>query len=231
MASIKDAIEETIGETAALKKFLLYAIPIYITYWLFSIGNMSWCFTVGFFTILMLLTIFEKAFHNIRNEKNYILEPLNIFSYIYSSTKVLFAFGPMFGICYWIGIKLVSLEIPIPLPNIQLIYTIIVWTLLGSIVITSLLNYAKTEKVKDAYDIVLISNTCIDILLAAVFYIPQAAIVNILFLGIFAYVFGILWYLTNPVFIFLCCITLAFNMVVAGHYFAQFDYENFAQKD
>ena len=107
----------------------------------------------------------------------------------------------------------------------QLIYAIIVWLIIGSIVVTSLILYAKTQKIKDAYDFALISNTCIDILVAIIFFIPQLLLVNGIIVGIIAYLFGVFFTLENPVFIFLCCMALAINVAITGNYFAQIDYE------
>ena len=231
MASIKDSIEEIMNEDRSLIKLLVYAIPIYFTYFLFSIGNVGLGYLVGFLVVIMLLTIFTKAFYNVRCENNLVLPDLNIFSYIFSSTKTLFAICPIFLVCFWITKILLRIEIPIPLDNIQLIYSIIVYAIMTSIVLTSMINYAKTENIKDAYNLKVISDTCIDILIAFVIYLPQLIVVNALVLGVIAYLFGILWYLLNPIFIFLCSIAVVFDVAVTGHYLAQIDYENFTRED
>lgn len=231
MASIKDAMDEAITDKYAFIKYFIYAIPVFICYQLFSIGNMGWFYFLGFFTVLMLVTILIQSIHNVRNGNNYVLPTFNIFSFGLSAFKALFAIVPVTGIGIWLGKILVGIQIPIPLDNIQLIYSIIVWFILGSIMITSLILYAKTEHIKDAYNLVLISNTCIDILIAILFFIPQLILVNAIIVGVIAYVFAVFWNLGNPVFIYICCMALVMNIVIMGNYFAQIDYEIVARDE
>ena len=225
MASIKDAVEESITDDFAFIKYILYAIPIFICYMLFSQGNMGWFYFLGFFTLLMLITILIQCIYNVRNGQNYVLPTFNIITFIVSAFKAIFAVGPILGLGFWLGSLIASIKIPIPLPNIQLIYAIIVWLIVGSIIVTSLILYSKTQKIKDAYNIALISNTCIDILIAILFFIPQLALVNGLIFGTIAYLFAVFLSLENPIFIYICCMALAINVAITGNYFAQIDYE------
>ena len=225
MASIKDAVEESITDDFAFIKYFLYAIPIFICYMLFSQGNMGWFYFLGFFTLLMLITILIQCIYNVRNGQNYVLPTFNIITFIVSAFKAIFAVGPILGLGLWLGSLIASIKIPIPLPNIQLIYAIIVWLIVGSIIVTSLILYSKTQKIKDAYNIALISNTCIDILIAILFFIPQLALVNGLIFGTIAYLFAVFLSLENPIFIYICCMALAINVAITGNYFAQIDYE------
>ncbi len=225
MASIKDAVEEAINDDFAFVKYFLYAIPVFICYMLFSQGNMGWFYFLGAFTVLMLISILITCIYNVRNGQNYVLPTFNIITFCITAFKAIFAIGPILGLGLWIGNMLVAIKIPIPVPNIQLIYAIIVWLILGSIIITSLILYSKTQHLKDAYNLVLISNTCMDILVAIIFFIPQLLLVNGLFIGIIAYLFAVFLSLENPIFIFLCSMALAINVAITGNYLAQIDYE------
>ena len=225
MASIKDAVEESITDDFSFIKYILYAIPVFICYLLFKQGNMGWFYFLGVLTLIMLITILIQCIYNVRNGHNHVLPTFNIFTFGVSAFKAIFAVGPLIGLSLWLGSLITSIQIPIPIPNMQLIYAIIVWLIIGSIVVTSLILYAKTQKIKDAYDFALISNTCIDILIAIIFYIPQLILVNGIIVGIIAYLFGVFFTLENPVFIFLCCMALVINVAITGNYFAQIDYE------
>ena len=225
MASIKDAVEESLSDNLAFVKYFLYAIPVFICYLLFKQGNMGWFYFLGFFTLLMLITILIKCTNNVRNGQDYVLPTFNIIDFCVSAFKALFAAGPVLGISYWIGSMIAAIKIPIPLANIQIIYAVIVWLIIGSIAITSLILYAKNEKIFDAYNFTLISNICIDVLVAILFYIPQLLLVNALIVGTIAYLFGVFFNLENPVFIYLCCMSLIMNLAITGNYFAQIDYE------
>lgn len=225
MASIKDALEESLSDNLAFVKYFLFAIPVFICYQLFSRGNMGMFYFLGFFTLLMLVSILIQCINNVRNGKNYVLPTFNIIDFGVTAFKALFAAGPVIGLSLWLGSLIASIKIPIPLPNIQLIYAIIVWLIIGSIMVTSLILYAKTQHIKDAYNLPLISNTCIDILVAIIFYIPQLILVNALIVGVIAYLFAIFFNLENPIFIYLCCMALIMNIAITGNYFAQIDYE------
>ncbi len=225
MASIKDAVEESISDDYAIVKYFLFAIPVFICYLLFAQGNMGLFYFLGFLTGLMLISILISCINNVRNGQNYVLPTFNIFKFGVTAFKALFAVGPILGIGLFLGNLIARIQIPIPLANIQLIYAIIVWLIIGSIIVTSLIIYAKTEHIKDAYNFGLISNTCIDILVAIIFYLPQLILVDVIIVGAAAYIFAITVGLNNPVFIYLCCMALIMNISVTGNYFAQLDYE------
>ena len=231
MASIKDAIEESISEQFVFVKYFIYAIPVFISYILFSKGNMGMFFVFAPLTFLMLATILIKTINNVCNEKNNILPTYNIFEFAWSAIKAVFAICPIFALCIWAGIMLTGIEIPVAIPNIQLIYTITIWLIFGSIMLTSLIIYARKEQIIDAYNFLIISNSCIDILIAMIFFIPQLLIVNGLILGTIAYLFWIFFTLENPIFIFICSMGLVINIVATGHYLAQMDYENIAKEN
>lgn len=225
MASIKDALEESITDNMAFVKYFLFAIPVFISYELFAKGNMGMFCFVGFITVLILLGLLVECIHNVRNGNNHVLPTFNIFVFGYTVLKTVVAVAPILSIGLIAGKLLTNIQIPIAVPNVQLIYAIIVWLIIGSIVVSSLIIFAKTKKVKDAYNLKLISDTCIDILVAIIFFLPQLVLLNGLILGAIAYLFAIFWELNCGLFIFICCMALVQNIVITGNYFAQIDYE------
>ena len=192
---------------------------------------MDWFWFVGVLTAWMLLSIVIKVFHNVRTMQNHTLPSFNPIELPFTAFKALFSVVPFWILFYSIGNKLMQIQIPIPLTNIQLIYSVIVWLLIGSIMITSLMSYAKDEKIKDAYNLVRISNSCIDILLSLIFFIPQIILVNGIILGIVVYLFSIFWNLDNFVFSYICSIALVINTVVIANYLAQLEYENITRNE
>ncbi len=231
MASIKDALEESITDDKAFIKYLLFAIPVFISYELFTKGNMGMFCFVGFLTAIILLGLLVECIHNVRNGNNHVLPTFNIFTFGYTILKTVISVAPMLGIGLFVGKILTGIQIPIPVPNVQLVYTIIVWLIIGAIVISSLIIFAKTQKVKDAYNLKLISDTCIDILVAIIFFIPQLILLNGLILGAVAYLFTIFWEINCALFVFICCIALVQNIVITGNYLAQIDYEIIARDE
>lgn len=232
MASIIDAIEETLHDEHSLAKFIIYAIPVLGTYALFYVGNMGWFYFLGFLTALMLLTILIKTINNVRNSKNHVLPTFNVFTFAYSSIKAIFAVLPVSGLCIWAGIKLAGIQIPIALPYIQTIYATIVWLLLGSIMITSLIIYSKNEKISDAYNFNLIQRTCVDILFALIGFVPQIILFNALIIGIVVYLFKVfnISY-DNPILVIVVAFSLIISIPISGNYFAQIDWEQITREE
>lgn len=226
MASIKDAFDNAIADKMAFVKYFIYSIPVYFSYEFFSKGNTDWFLYLSALTLLMLLTILVICIKNTRNGKNELLPDFNIISFIKTALKTLTALGPITAVCIILGHYLVKIQIPIPVDNIQLIYSIIVWLILSSIILTSLMIFAKNESIKEAYNLVLISNCCIDVLIAVIFFIPRLVLINLVFVGVIAYIFGIFWNFSNPIFIFICSLALVINVAITGDYLAQLDYEN-----
>lgn len=225
MASIKDAVEESITDNLAIVKYFLFAIPVFISYQLFAKGNMGMFYFIGTLTLLMLLGLLVQCIHNVRNGQNYVLPTFNIFTFGITILKSILAVGPILGIGLYIGNLLAGIQIPIPLANIQMIYATIVWLLIGSVIVSSIIIFSKTEHIKDAYNFKLISETCIDILVAIIFFIPQLILVNVLFIGVIAYLFAIFWDVNCALFIYICSMALIQNIAITGNYFAQIDYE------
>jgi len=232
MASRIDAIEETVHDDHAIFKFILWAIPVVGSYLLFYVGNMGWFYFVGSLTVLMLLTIMVKTINNCRNARNEVLPSFNVFSFIGTAIKTLFALGPTFALCIWGGFKLTAIAIPIPLPNIQTIYSVIIWLLIASVMITALILFSKTEKIKDAYNLKLIQEACIDILIAVIYFIPQILLFNLIIVGVVAYIFFVFRMEPYNIYtIIVAAISVVISSAITGNYFAQIDYEQVAREE
>lgn len=226
MASIIEAVENVVQDKHSFIKCVFYAIPVVGAYKLFSIGNMPMFYFLSVVTILMLMTIVIKVFRNIRENNNAVLPSFNLFTFIWSAFKLIFALGPITALCIWGGIKLTQIQIPIPLPNMQIIYSVIVWLILGGIIVTALILYSKKESLKDAYNLKLISDNCISVLFALLLYIPQIAILNGLLIGSIVY---LLYVFKQPMdhiaLIIVSALSICASAAITGDYFAQIDYE------
>ena len=229
MASIKDALEESLADRVSWLKYVIYAIPVFVSYILFSKGIMAWFWFLAPLTALMLLTVLVQVINNVRNGKNYSLPTFNIIDFVVAYVKVIFSIVPVWGLCAWGATALAKIQIPIPVSNIQMIYAAIIWLIFGAIMVTSLISYAKTQKVLDAYNLKTISNNCIDVLIAFLFFIPQTVVLNGIILAVICYLFGVFWNLENLVFIFICAMLITINIAVTGNYLAQIDYETISR--
>lgn len=235
MASIKDAFEESLQDNGAIIKYIIFAIPVYFCVQLYTNaknGDLSAFWSLFSITFIILFGFMIICTTNVRNGKNEILPSFNIFAMLWSGIKGLVALGPSIAINCWLA-SLVNglLSNYIPEPNTLLVFQYIVWGIFGSIILTGYLCYAKSFKIVDAYNFKAISESCIDILIAVLFMIPQVLIANALLLLPVTYLIWIFFGIPHPVSIFYWSMILIFNLAMCGHYLAQVDYETITRKD
>ena len=137
------------------------------------------------------------------------------------------ALGPSIAINSWLAVLVNQNLLPniFVEPNTLMVFQGIVWALFGSIMLTGYLCYAKTFKIADAYNFKTISESCIDILVAVLFMIPQVLIANAILIIPVSYVIWVFFGLPSPIANFYWSMVLIFNLAMCGHYLAQMDYE------
>jgi len=226
MASMKDAVEESFHDNNAIIKYFLFAIPFYITYYLYSTENRGFAFVLfAAFSLMLLVGILVISTMNVRNNKTQILPGLNIFHIFKESIHCLLAIGPAIVINIGIAAFITS-KFTLPSAGFDLTLKCFIWAAFISVIFTTYLLYAKDKKIKDAYNLKSISDFGADIMAAVIFMIPQVLIVNAIFLGAIAYVVILFFGWPNPVLDFICCMFLAQNMAMIGNYLAQIAMEN-----
>lgn len=232
MASIKDAFEESLQDNNAILKYIIFSLPVFYCVYLFSEGKLGAFWTVASITFLLLFGIFIKCTTNVRNGKDAVLPSFNIFSIIWSGIKGSIALGPSIAINCWLASLVCNLLTNVfPEPNTLLVFKCAVWGLFSSFILTGYLCYAKSFKIVDAYNFKTISESCIDILIAVLFLIPQVLIANAILLIPVSYVIWVFFGLPHPIAIFYWCMVLVFNLAMCAHYLAQLDYEAIGRKD
>ncbi len=227
MASIVDAFNDTFNDNMSYVKFVIYAIPVYFCADFFIKGQMSsfylWATIVG----ILLLGLLTKGIHNVRTNNKEILT-LNPLSLIISIIKAGIVVIPQLAVYYFIGeIITKNITIPLDIPHIQLIFNIIIWSILGAIVFTSYISFAKYLSIKEGYNYLKVIPASIDMLVSMIFAVPQFAIANVILAGPVAYLF---WFFHIPFmhwgFIGFCSVLFIINISLAGNYFAQLSYEH-----
>ena len=231
MASLKDSIDEAIAENTAFIKYPLLAIPICLTYEYFRQGNMNAFYISGIITSLIFLTFLIEIIYNTSNNKDHLLPTANIFKFLFAAIKVIIAIIPLTAAVVFFGIWLMKFQIPIELPNIQVIYSAIIWIILGAVILTSIVNYGKTKKIIDAYNIVVFYKHSIDLMILVLFLIPQLILMNGILVGTFVYLFSIFYKVDSIEFAYLCSLIAVFNITILGHYLAQAGYESIQRQD
>lgn len=226
MASVVDAFSEALSEDYSYLKFVVYAIPVYIVANLFLIGKMGHLMFWGAIVGLLVLGLLTLGIHNVRRNRKEILtsNPLMLIKATFLALIVLI---PQIFIYTYIG-KILTTKIPLPdnIPHFSLIYSIIVWAVLFSLIFTSYLSFAKYLRLTQAFNLKRITESCVDILLNLIFFIPQLAIANLVIVGPVAYVFAFLNIpFTNWGFVAYCSIAFIINISIIANYFAQIAFE------
>ena len=142
MANIVDAFNDSLTENMAYVKIAIYAIPVYIIANMFVIGKTD---ALPFFAPiagLLFLALLTQGINNVRMNRREILSfnPLQLGKALIKALIVLLPNILVFGA---IGYNLTTkVTIPIDLPQVPLIYSILVWSIVFSIILTSYLSFA-----------------------------------------------------------------------------------------
>ena len=227
MASIKDAFEESMQDSNAIWKYIIFAIPVYYCVQLYLSGAWFGFWTLVIPTYFLLFGFLAGCTANVRNGKSSVLPSFNIFKLFWDGIKGTVALGPSIAINCWLASLIANL-----LPNYLIepktcaIFQGVVWALFGAIILTGYLCYAKRFRILDAYNFKTISESCVDILVAVLFMLPQVAIANALLLVPVTYIIWIFLGIPHPVATYYWCMVGIFNLAMCGHYLAQVDFEN-----
>ncbi len=225
MSSIIEAAEEVVQDKGGVLKCILYAIPIFASYVLYKMEMSSVFYIFATITVIFLLTVTKIILNNVRSCKDYVHPKTNIINFIGESIKLFFIMLPICSVGGGIGYALSNIQIPIPHEKGQLIYQIIVWSILGSMMLTSFIFYAKTSKFKEAYNFSGIFTYCTDIFVTTVFGLPRLALLDLATLGVVTYIFHFFFGLDNYFYAFACSVTISMNIAILAHFLAQVDYE------
>ncbi len=234
MASIKDAVEESILDLNSVAKYFVTGGAIYWSMYLYFKSPQF--LTLGFWsmtilTFFLLLGFLIKCTYNVRNGKDNVLPSWNYFHLLWAGIKGTIALGPAIAINSWLCALTLKFLLPF-LANFSISgkgpETVIIGicvAIFSSIVMTSFVLYAKSFKIADAYNFNAISKFSIDILIKVLFFIPQLVFVNALIVGSVTYLFWVFLGIPNNFCTYFWCMSLVWNLAVIGNYMAQVDYE------
>lgn len=227
MASVVDAFNEALSEDLSYLKIALYSVPVFFCAKLFVVGKMGEFYFYGGIVALLLLGLLTQGINNVRMNKSEILtlNPVNLGLAVAKSFIVMV---PQIAIWGMIGSFVVKyVQIPIELPHVPLIFSIIIWTLISSILITAYLSFSKYLKILQGYNYKVILESCIDVLVSLLFFIPQLIFANAVLVGPVAYLFYFFHLpFTHWGFILYCSLAFVVNISICANYFAQASYEH-----
>lgn len=227
MASIIDCFQESINENMALVKIAAFSVPVYICIKLFMVGKMTAFTTLTVIFGALMLGVMTQGINNIRLNKSDImtLNPLKIGFALLKALVVLVPQGLVFGFIGHFCVMFLT-SIPVQIEHYNLIIMIIVWSIIGSILLTSYLSFAKYLRIPEGYNFAVISESCVDVFLSVLFFFPQVLFVNL-------FVFGPIYYLFRQFnipfehwgFIAFASVAIVINFSMFTNYLAQASYE------
>lgn len=226
MASIVDAFSEALGEDKSLVKVVLYSVPVYYMIKMFMVGKMAEFALLASIVAILFLALLTLGIHNVRLSRKEILS-LNPVQLVRALMKSLVVLVPHLIVYGALGYYIVThVDVPIDLPHVPLIFSVIVWSIIFSIIFTSYLSFAKYLKVVQGYNYVLILESCIDVLVSFLFFIPQLLFANIVLVGPVAYLY---YFFHLPFdhwgFMAYCSMVSVINISILANYMAQAAYE------
>lgn len=226
MASVIDSFSEALNDRFAILKFIIYSIPVYIVAKQFMLGKMAYVQIWGSILALLLLALITQGINNVRMNRTEILSanPIQLVKALLKSFVVLVPHILIFG---FIGnITTNMLEFNVDVPHFNLIVHIIVWLILGSIVLTSYLSFAKYLKISQGYNYKVILESCTDVLISVIFYSPQLLLAGAVLVAPVWYLFKLFNVtLQHWGFIEYCSIVFVVFVSILTNYLAQCAYE------
>ena len=232
MASIKDALVESIQEDFAVIKYVIFTFPLFYTINLFSSQNKSSNIVlITVLTVIFLFGLMLKTTRNVRCEKLKVLPSFNIFKILWAGFKGLIALAPLLIGGYFLDKFLVNLLNNFALPdNIVSFFTWAIYLICLSFAFTGYVLYSRNFKILDTYNFKYISKYCIDILIEVFFMLVKLVFVDALIILPVTYLLWLFFGIPSPVAIFFWSMVFVLNIVMIGHYIAQMEYEKITEK-
>lgn len=227
MASIIDSFQESINENLAIVKIFVFSIPVYCCIQLFLMGKMEQLTFWGIVFGLLFFGLVTLGINNVRLSKNEIFSfnPLRVG---FALIKALLVVVPQALVLGFIGhfIVMTLTSIPVEIEQYPLVIAIIVWSILGSILLTSYLSFAKYLRITEGYNFKVVAESCVDVFISVLFFVPQLLLADLIIFGPIYYVFEYFKVeLTHWGFIAFASVVVVINISMLTNYLAQAAYE------
>lgn len=224
MASIIDSFRDVATDKLSWLKLAVLAAPVYYSYQVYtqSKADFTGFFLIAGITIFFLLGFIIQIVNNMLGDANSVLPSLNPLKLGFVALKGGIAILPATLISIWLASTICSKIYIIPWLDTTL--KILIWLIVASVIITTLLMYCTKERIKDAYNLKVLSKASGDMILTLVFFVMQLIIINLPTTGFIGYTLLVLFG-TGPLFNFFISLAIVFNVAVIAHYMAQVHYE------
>ena len=182
MASIKDAFIDTFDDRFSLLYIVILSVPVFLCANLYLQGNMDLFWIIAAILAIIAYGALTNGIHAHNERKDWFvtLNPLRIGWAVIKSLVVVVPQAAIWGAIAWALTTYVT--IPLDVPNIQIIYSVIIWLIAADIIFSSYLLFAATFKIREGYNIKTIFTCGSEVMLSMIFFIPTMLIVNAVFL-------------------------------------------------
>jgi len=234
MASMMDALDETLQEPQSKLKIAIFTLPVFAALFYYKAGKMD-LFNICLVTsVIVLLGTLARVANNTMQSRDIRLPSWNIFTLIFDTIRTLIALTPALLIngyaAYYLITKAYTM---ISVEWVAQAATYITYAVCAAILVTVFMLYSKRFKFSDPFDIAAISDSCIDVLIQLIWMGIQLAVIDALIFGTITYLFYVFLdkNLTNWMVLYVWSMGVVFDVVLAGNYLGQLNHEALHQKE
>lgn len=234
MASIKDALEESLNEPNSLLKFFIFTLPVFGAFccYMNKMQNSVWFYILAFLSFIVILGTMARCANNVMNYRDYTLPTFNVFTLFFDAIRSIIALIPALavngGIAWFVITKLVPM---ISVEPVAKGVTYITYAVCGAILLTVFMLFCKKFSFANVFDLKAISDSCIDVMIQMIWMVVQIAIIDAVIAGSLTYLFWLFIGIENVVMYFVWCMTVVFNAALVGNYLGQLNYEALHQEE
>lgn len=228
MASMMDALDETMQEPKAKLKIAIFTLPVFAAVFFFKGGKMDLFYLCLVPAIIVLLGTLTRVCNNVMQCREVRLPTWNVFTLIFDTIRTLIAMLPAIvingAIVYYLVTKAFTM---IAVEWVQMAANYITYAVLASILVTVFMMYAKRFKMGDTWDIMGISNSCIDVMIQLIWMSIQLLFIDALIFGSITYLFYVFLdkTLSNWMLLYVWSAGGVFSIMLAGNYLGQLNHE------
>ena len=244
MASIKDAIEECIMDRNAVFKYLIIAVPLYMTYntslngikegsaILEKLSSLTsadpyW----GSAAALILFGMALITTHNVINTNNHVLPTANIFSFAFQTIIGFISLIPAIVFYSLVpGILIANLSKVVP-ENIANPINFIITAICQFCIFSAYIMYSKKYQFKDSLNFQLTFSTIVETSISILYCLILLFLVNMVTTGFVIYLFWIFKLLGTPLFTYILAFMTVLNTAIFAHCLAQVGYEKIIKEE
>ncbi len=234
MASIRDALEESLNEPHSILKFIIFTLPVFGAMYCYmnKMQNSIWFYILAFLSVIVIIGTMARCANNVMNYRDNTLPTFNIFVMFFDAIRAIIALIPALaingGIAWFVINKLV------PMISVDFVakgVTYITYGVCLAIIMTVFMLFCKKFSFFNVFDVKAISDSCMDVLIQLIWMAIQIAVIDAVIAGSLTYLFWLFIGLENVVMYFVWCMTVVFNAALVGNYLGQLNYEALHQAE